>query len=100
MTTRMVRKQFYILDQQDKQLKRLAELYGLSEAEVVRKAIQREFSGAPSQRFVPDRSAWQELLFYLDEREKIPTRGQPYHWNREEIYTERENRWLQNRKEE
>jgi len=100
MSTHMVRKQMYIHKRQDEQIKRLAELYGLSESEVIRKAIDREVSGAPSQRFIPDRAAWQELLVYLDERNKIPGKDQPYRWNREELYAERENRWLRDREEE
>ena len=100
MTIRMVRKQIYITERQDEQIKGLAELYGLSESEAIRKAIDREVSGAPAQRFTPDRAAWQELQAYIDERNKVVGKGQPYHWNREELYADRENRWLRDGEKE
>ena len=77
MTTHMVRKQIYITERQDEQIKRLAELSGLSESEAIRRSIDREVSGAPTQRFTPDRAAWQELQAYLDERNKVAGKSQP-----------------------
>jgi hypothetical protein len=46
MTTHMVRKQFYIQKRQDVLLKRLSEARGLSEAEIIRQAIEREAAGS------------------------------------------------------
>ena len=100
MTTHMMRKQIYIHQQDDKELKRLAELNGLSESELIRAAIKQTIKSAPSQRFVSDQAAWQELSAYLEQRHKLPEKGKPYVWNRAEIYAERENRWLRDREEE
>jgi hypothetical protein len=100
MTTQMVRKQFYIQKRQDALLKRLSRARGLSEAEIIRQAIEREAAGVPVQPIATDRSAWQELVAFLEARQESTAGGQPYQWNREEIYTERENRWLRDREQD
>jgi hypothetical protein len=100
MTTRMVRKQIYLQSRQNALLKRLARVRGLSEAEIIRQAIEREISGVPVQPAQSDRAAWQELIAFLDARQQSSSGGQPYRWNREDIYAERENRWLRDRQEE
>jgi hypothetical protein len=41
-------------------------------------------------------SAWEEILRFVEERRKLGITGHAYRWNREEIYQERENRWLNN----
>jgi len=92
MTTQMVRKQIYILKRHAALLKRLSQARGLSEAEIIRRAIDREAAGEPAQPAV-DRSAWLELVAFLDVRQNIPGEHRPFHWNREEIYTDRQNRW-------
>jgi hypothetical protein len=96
----MVRKQIYIQKRQDVLLKRLSQARGQSEAEIIRHAIDREVTGDPAQFAQPDRSAWQELIAFLDARRQAATGGKPYHWNREEIYAERANRWLRDRKKD
>ena len=100
MSTNMIRKQFYIQKRQDALLKRLSKARGLSEAEIIRQAIEREAAGAPVQPAPADRSAWQELVSFLDARREAAGARQPYHWNREEIYAEREGRWLRDREED
>ena len=100
MTTQMVRKQFYIHKRQDALLKRLSLARGLSEAEIIRQAIEREVAGVSVQPIATDRSAWQELVAFLDARQEAARCSQPYQWNREEIYTEREDRWLRDRKQD
>jgi Ribbon-helix-helix protein, copG family len=100
MTTQMVRKQFYIQKRQDALLKRLSRARGLSEAEIIRRAIEREVAGVPVQPIATDRSAWQELVAFLEARQESARGGQPYQWNREEIYAERENRWLRDREQD
>ena len=94
MTTQMVRKQFYIHKRQDALLKRLSQARGLSEAEIIRQAIEREAAGVATQPIASDRSAWQELVAFLEARQEAVAGGRPYQWNREEIYAERESRWL------
>jgi hypothetical protein len=97
MATQMVRKQIYIQRRQDTLLKRLSQARGLSEAEIIRQAIEREFAGEPAQPASDDLTAWQELVSFLDARMETAVGRQPYRWNREEIYAERESRWLRDR---
>jgi hypothetical protein len=100
MTTQMVRKQFYIQKRQDALLKRLSQARGLSEAEIIRQAIEREAAGGPTQPVSTDRSAWQELVAFLEARQQSAVGSRPYQWNREEIYAERESRWLRDREQD
>jgi DNA-binding FrmR family transcriptional regulator len=95
----MVRKQIYIQRRQDALLKRLSRARGQSEAEIIRQAIEREAAGIPSQPIAADRSAWQELVTFLEARHATDFSRQPYRWNREEIYTEREDRWLRDKEQ-
>ncbi|MBN2547726.1 MAG: hypothetical protein JXB15_01105 [Anaerolineales bacterium] len=97
MTTNMVRKQIYIYKRQDILLKRLSQTRGVSEAELIRQAIESELGGAHSQPVAADRTAWNELLAFWQERRALGKTGEPYRWNREEIYAERESRWLRDR---
>jgi hypothetical protein len=80
-------------------LKGLSQARGLSEAEIIRQAIEREVTGGSIQP-ATDRSAWQELIAFVDARQAASSQGRPYHWNREEIYAGRENRWLREEKQD
>ena len=53
----MVRKQFYIHKRQQLLLRRLSQARGVSEAEIVRQAIEREATGNGLQPALPDRAA-------------------------------------------
>ena len=99
MTTRMVRKQFYIQKRQDALLKRLSQARGLSEAEIIRQAIEREAAGTPTQPVLTALSAIDDFTrLALSKRSQV-SGAEPYRWNREEIYAERENRWFREREE-
>jgi hypothetical protein len=100
MSTQMVRKQFYIQKRQDVLLKRLSKARGLSEAEIIRQAIEREAAGSTIQPPATDRSAWQELIAFLEARQAAASGSRPYQWNRGEIYAERESRWLRDREQD
>jgi hypothetical protein len=97
MATQMVRKQIYIQKRQNILLKRLAQARGLSEAEIIRQAIEREVSSSASLPLSDEQVAWQEMLKFLEQRAEKILPGEPYRWNREEIYAERERRWLRDR---
>ncbi len=61
---RKVRKQIYLDEQQNAMLRELTEQTGLSEAEVIRQALDRY---APILRLPPtDREAWQEEEQFID----------------------------------
>ena len=90
----MVRKTFYITPRQDALLKCMAQLRGVSEAEIIRKAIDREAERLEHVAVQDDHSAWEEIQQLIEERDKLGITAEPYHWNRQEIYEEREQRWL------
>ena len=90
----MVRKQFYIHKRQQLLLRRLSQARGVSEAEIVRQAIEREVTGAPPPSAPPDRSAWEEIMSFVQARKTLgPDSGEPYRWNRKDAYEERESRF-------
>ena len=99
MATRMVRKQFYIQKRQDALLKRLSQARGLSEAEIIRQAIEREAAGTPAQPVLTVLSGIDDFTRLALSKRSQGTGAEPYRWNREEIYAERENRWLRSREE-
>lgn len=93
MSEYMVRKQIYIPKRQDALLKRLAKQRGVSEAEVIRQALEREVEApAPVQN---GEKAFAKMLAFADERKvKLAGQGEPFKWDRDELYEERESRWF------
>jgi hypothetical protein len=88
----MIRKQVYIQSYQQQMLKRLAAIKQLSEAELIRQAIDRQAGGA-STPFIPDEEAWKKAYaFMLALQEREPECSGPRDWRREDLYTERINR--------
>jgi hypothetical protein len=90
----MVRKQIYIPRRQDILIKRLSQTKGLSEAEIIRQAIEREINRELYATDTDAKSAWDEIIQFIEERKASAEPAEPIRWNREEIYAERENRWL------
>lgn len=95
----MVRKQIYIQKRQDALLKRLARARGLSEAEIIRQAIERELGGAPAQPARSDLSAMEDFTLLALSKRAPGLKAKPFLWNREETYDERESRWVRDRDE-
>ena len=95
----MVRKQIYLPRRQNQLLKRLARQRGVSEAEIIRQALKRE-SEASAVTVLPDsKKALEEMIAFarsLRKRSEL-MKGEPYKWNREELYEERESRWFKPR---
>ena len=86
----MVRKQIYIKKQQDQLLKQLARARGVSEAEVVRQAIDQQTRRFEPMPFHPDAAAWERAYqFMLSLRALGPSGRTPRKWNREDAYEER-----------
>ncbi len=87
---RMVRKQIYILPRQDEELKRLAEQRAVSEAELIREAIdellQEPPTGSASKSLPPNEAAWQALLKSMQERQIDELPGEPHRWVRADYY--------------
>jgi len=79
-----VRKQVYIEADQDRLLSRLSEETGLSEAEIIRQAIDRHTRGAPLLR--RDLTVWQEERAFI---ERLLAQGRVdghRTWQREELH--------------
>jgi hypothetical protein len=86
----MVRKQVYLTDEQDRLLKQRAEALGVTEADVVRQALNRELGcgAAAVSGFIPNPEALRALLAFSDYRASLPVEGAPWKFNREELYEE------------
>lgn len=85
---RKVRKQIYIEERQDRQLRRIAETRGVSQAHLIRRAIDQE-SAAASQSLVVDPAAWQEALEFIKSLHRSATGRAPRRWTRDELYADR-----------
>jgi hypothetical protein len=86
----MVRKQIYIEERHERLLKRISKARGVSEAELIRQAIERETIGAKPVLLTPDQAAWGEILRFVKNRKSLRPGGRPYRWNRLDAYEERE----------
>ncbi len=95
--SRMVRKQIYIEEEQDAVLREVAEEYGISQAELIRQALEREIVGRRRVRVrYPDamrKKAFEEFVRFVRSRESLPVEGEAYKWNRQDAYEERESRY-------
>ncbi len=88
----MVRKQIYIQERHERLLKRISKARGISEAEVIRQAIERETVGEKP-LLVPDQAAWDKILCFAKSRRPLRSNVRPYRWNRLDAYEERERRY-------
>jgi hypothetical protein len=91
--SQMVRKQVYIYRRQEAQLKRISEARGISEAEIIRNALDREVNSQVAP-YHYDEEAWAKILAFIDENAKLGVIGKPYKFRRQDAYDERESRWL------
>lgn len=91
--TQMIRKQIYIAKKQQALLSRLAKARGVSEAEIIRQAIEHEASGGQAQVTVPDAAALDEITRYALARRDLGTTGEPLRWRRQDAYAERLDRY-------
>jgi hypothetical protein len=88
----MVRKQIYIEERHERLLKRISKARGVSEAELIRQAIERETVGGKPLLLAPDQAAWDEILRFVKNRKSPRFNGRPYRWNRLDAYEDRERR--------
>jgi hypothetical protein len=88
----MVRKQIYISKRQQALLRRLSKQRGLSEAEIIRQAIDREAANSAPQPVSNDEDSWQQVVGFMRSlRERADQFSEPYGWNREQLYEDRLN---------
>lgn len=89
----MVRKQIYLQKRQEELLKKWAEMLGVSESEVIRRALDSELSSAGF-RFAYDREAWKRLQASMLKLNKLPPVPQKKRdWKREDLYEDRMKRY-------
>jgi hypothetical protein len=96
----MVRKQIYIQERHERLLKRISKARGVSEAELIRQAIERETVGGKLPLLAPDQAAWDEILRFANSRKALRPSARPYRWNRLDAYEERERRFTKREKGE
>lgn len=89
----MLRKQIYIHKRQQILLKKLAKARGVSEAEIIREAIDRETRPGATQPMQHDPTALTEVIQFALSRRKQGAKGEPYRWNRMDAYEERLSRF-------
>ncbi len=92
--TQMIRKQIYIQRGQQALLRRLAKRRGVSEAEIIRAALDRELGAAIAGPARADPAAFaQAQRHMLARRALVKTRAAPYRFRREDAYEERARRF-------
>ena len=101
MTTNMVRKQIYIHRRQQDLLRQLSRQRGTSEAEIIRRAIDRETTLQEIPLSENSHTALEEIIrAAYTPRDQPAAAGEPYIFSRAELYEERENRWIQDEKKD
>lgn len=94
----MIRKQLYLEESQDQALKARAKELGISEAELVRRALDAALRSKGSSHLAAPRRA--ALTRFVENAKRLSEQhGFPegYRFNRDELYDEREGRWLKRR---
>lgn len=86
----MVRKQFYIHKRHQLLLRKLAHAKGVSEAEIIRQAIEHEAAGSERRPLAADRNAWEEIMAAVELRKALGVKARSYIWDRQAAYQERE----------
>lgn len=92
--TRMIRKQIYLEKRQESMLERLAKARGISVAEIIRQAIDREFNPGTTRRKQRDPEAWaraRRVMLALQAQGPLPRRTR--NWKRDDLYEDRLSRY-------
>ena len=85
----MIRKQIYLEKRQVQAIQQRAKAVGANESELIRQAIDRELYGSGGVPTRPDPAAWYEIEAFLASQSEKPLTGEPYRFNREDLYEER-----------
>ena len=88
----MVRKQIYLRKRHVQMLRKRAEVSGVSESELIRRAIDSSVSGTSTIAPV-DPSALEQIIAFIQTLKESKPEGQPIQFNRDEIYEERLGRY-------
>jgi len=87
----MIRKQVYIEPRQDEGIKQRARKLGITEAEVIRKAIDGQMASLSTHSH--DLSAWEREKAFIVRRVSIRSRSAGRRFRREDAYEERLSRY-------
>ena len=90
----MIRKQVYLGQQHQDAIRNLSEAHGISEAEVIRRAIDAQ-QGRQQRKTLLDPQAWGRAVKVMKstQRKNRPSRRVKHaSWNREQLYEDRLNR--------
>jgi hypothetical protein len=85
--SRMIRKQIYIESRQDNSLKKQARDLGVTEAEVIRRAIDRQMTSV--RLGIRDRKAWEREKAFISKRTAKGRVLGGRQWKRDDAYEER-----------
>ena len=80
----MIRKQVYIEPRQELLLKERARKYRVTEADLIRQAIDRGLERTAPQ--VPDPEAWTQVERFIKRRRTVRLRQRKRTWTRDELY--------------
>ncbi len=80
----MVRKQVYIEDHQERRLKARAKFLGITEAEIIRRSLERGLGEVSPQR--PDPAGWARVVRYIRTRRAKRGRRHTTAWRRDDLY--------------
>jgi hypothetical protein len=94
--THMVRKQIYIEKRHERVLKQLSEAVGVSEAEIVRRAIEREAVDEKRRIEESDRSACEKIISFVKGRQGS-SKKHAYKWRRQDAYEPQEGRIIKSK---
>ena len=84
----MIRKQIYLPRRQNQLIKRLAKQRGISEAEVIRQALEHT-ENTHTYPVHENAVGWGEILRFVKERQAMYAgQGKPVQWNRQDLYEE------------
>lgn len=91
----MIRKQIYLKERQQEVVRSLAKTRGVSEAEIIREAIEGQ-RGQQAHGHLLDALAWKralKLMRSLQPRKAAPNKNLSRVWNRPELYEDRLNKY-------
>lgn len=91
--SQMVRKQIYIQKSQEERLKKVSEARGVSEAEIIRRALESELKRGGVRRAYDDEAMKRLHQAMLEMDKKPPVPRKKGDWTREDLYQERIQRY-------
>jgi cell division FtsZ-interacting protein ZapD len=79
-----IRKQIYLETRQERLVKKVAHQVGISEAEVIRQAIDQHLGSVTSAQ--PNFAAWEQEKRFINQVKQRPSMPGERHWQRNGLY--------------